>query len=113
MANTYTLISSVTVGSGGAATMSFTSIPQTYTDLIIKLSSRQTTAAVYGIVELSINGTSTNESYRALFGDGSGSSSNNGPTIYVGPGNGANSTSNTFANMELYFPNYTAVTIKV
>jgi hypothetical protein len=30
---TYTLINSVTVGSGGAANIEFTSIPATYTDL--------------------------------------------------------------------------------
>jgi hypothetical protein len=39
--NTYTLISSVTVGSGGAANMGFTSIPATYTDLLVKLSARE------------------------------------------------------------------------
>jgi hypothetical protein len=40
MANTYTLIaSSVTVGSGGAANIEFTSIPATYTDLVSALSS--------------------------------------------------------------------------
>ena len=36
MATTYTLISSVTVGSGGAANIEFTSIPSTYTDLLLK-----------------------------------------------------------------------------
>ena len=40
MATTYTLISSVTVGSGGAASIEFTSIPSTYTDLVLKLSAR-------------------------------------------------------------------------
>jgi hypothetical protein len=34
MANTYTLISSVTVGSGGTCNIEFTSIPATYTDLV-------------------------------------------------------------------------------
>jgi hypothetical protein len=37
---TYTLINSVTVGSGGAASMEFTSIPSTYTDLVVKISGR-------------------------------------------------------------------------
>jgi hypothetical protein len=39
MATTYEIISSVTVGSGGAADIEFTSIPATYTDLVIFLHS--------------------------------------------------------------------------
>ena len=35
---TYTLIASNTVGSGGTASIEFNSIPQTYTDLLIKIS---------------------------------------------------------------------------
>jgi hypothetical protein len=35
MAITYTAIASVTVGSGGTTSMSFSSIPQSYTDLLI------------------------------------------------------------------------------
>jgi hypothetical protein len=37
MANTYEAIATVTVGSGGAANIEFTSIPGTYTDLINKI----------------------------------------------------------------------------
>ena len=33
-------IATVTVGSGGAATMAFSSIPGTYTDLLVKVSAR-------------------------------------------------------------------------
>jgi hypothetical protein len=48
MATTYTLInSSVTVGSGGAADIEFTSIPATYTDLLLVLSGRGTTGRRY------------------------------------------------------------------
>jgi hypothetical protein len=35
MATTYEIIASVTVGSGGAADIEFTSIPATYTDLVV------------------------------------------------------------------------------
>ncbi len=112
MATTYTLINSTTVGSGGSSSVTFTSIPSTYTDLVIKMSTRQTTAAVYGILEISINGTSTNESYRMIEGNGSTASSNNGAFIYVGAGVGASATTNTFSNFELYFPNYTSSNYK-
>jgi hypothetical protein len=40
MANTYEAIATVEVGSGGAATIEFTSIPATYTDLVVKVSAR-------------------------------------------------------------------------
>jgi hypothetical protein len=40
MANTFELITSSTVGSGGAASITFTAIPQTYTDLKILYSTR-------------------------------------------------------------------------
>ena len=40
MATTFTKIASVTVGSGGASSIDFTSIPSTYTDLCVKLSTR-------------------------------------------------------------------------
>ena len=42
MATTYKAIATVTVGSGGAANIEFTSIPATYTDLVIHLSGRTT-----------------------------------------------------------------------
>jgi hypothetical protein len=58
MANTYTLISSVTVGSGGAANIEFTSIPQTYTDLLYKISGRLSVDSASAF--LRYNGTTTN-----------------------------------------------------
>lgn len=109
MAATYTLISSVTVGSGGAASISFSSIPQTYTDLVVKLSTRITNAVdVYGVL-VSING-ATNASgfnWRRLQGDGSAASSQSGTNGFAGHVEGTTYTANTFGNSELYFPNYT------
>jgi hypothetical protein len=40
-------IDTVTVGSGGAASIEFTNIPQTYTDLQIVLSARSATSDVF------------------------------------------------------------------
>ena len=51
-------IAIVTVGAGGASSIEFTSIPQTYDDLYIVLSGRST--GVGGEVRLSFNGTTTN-----------------------------------------------------
>lgn len=42
MPNTFTLISTQTIGSGGGANITFSSIPQTYTDLCLYMSCRIT-----------------------------------------------------------------------
>ena len=55
MANTYTLIASNTVGSGGAASISFSSIPSTYTDLLVKISTRDNTGSFNDML-LTFNG---------------------------------------------------------
>ena len=105
MANTYTLISSVTVGSGGAATIGFTSIPATYTDLLVKLSGRNTGAGDYFTVNF--NSSSSNFSARQIFG--------NAATVYsftqttaaeAGMLNNSSTTASTFNNAEMYIPNY-------
>ena len=102
-------IQTVTVGSGGASSIEFTSIPQTYTDLVVKLSTRTSNADVYGAVTMDFNGSTTSQSTKYLYGSGSAAGSISvGSTLYVGDGNGANSTANTFSNMEVYIPNYTS-----
>lgn len=69
MANTHVKIATTTVGSGGASSISFTSIPQTYTDLKLHISS-QTTSNNY--IKLNINSdTGTSYSYRVIRGTGS------------------------------------------
>jgi hypothetical protein len=111
MANTYTLISSVTVGSGGAASMGFTSIPATYTDLLIKTSARGTSAHIANDIILSFNGSSADFTGKLLYGSGSSAVSGNAGNaigLYVG----ANATASTFSNGEYYIPNYTSSNFK-
>ncbi len=111
MATTYTLISSVTVGSGGAANIEFTSIPATYTDLVVKLSGRSTASDTSDNLNFRINGnTSSVYSERMLYGTGSatGSASYSGTESLAQHENANTSTANTFANIEFYFPNYTS-----
>lgn len=107
MANTYTLIASYTVGSGGAANIEFTSIPATYTDLKVVVSARNVAANVAGGVWLYPNGSSANMTARVLFGTGSVIGSTTDTKIW-GYTNSANSTSSTFGNIEFYIPNYTS-----
>jgi hypothetical protein len=105
MANTYTLIAASTVGAGGAANIDFTSIPSTYTDLVLKLSARNSGAQYYG--QLYFNGSTTGYSRRLLYGDGSSTGSlaaSNEYTLVTNPT--TSYTANTFGSFEIYIPNY-------
>jgi hypothetical protein len=109
MANTFELIASSTVGSGGAASIDFTSIPSTFTDLCVKVSIRNVndTPSVY----VRFNGTTTNHSDRWLYGSGSFADSTTNANIEMLL-NRSSSTSSTFANAEIYIPNYAGSTNK-
>ena len=108
---TFTLIASSTVGSGGAASIDFTSIPATYTDLCIKISARSASTGA-GNLTLTINGSTANFAYKFLYGDGSAvvSTSNSTNANSINPG--SDYTANTFGNVEIYFPNYAGSTNK-
>jgi hypothetical protein len=111
MATTYSLISSVTVGSGGAANIEFTSIPATYTDLLLKTSLRTDRALEVDGVLLSLNNSTSNFTVRRLLGDGFTATSDTG-TRALPIASAATATSNTFNNSEIYFPNYTSANYK-
>lgn len=105
MALTYIAIATVTVGSGGAASMEFASIPGTYTDLLIKLSGRATADTVQATV--SFNGSTSNRSNRMLYGNGSSAGSEALSDMYsYGAVTASTTTANTFSNVEYYIPNY-------
>lgn len=110
MPNTFIKIASVTVGSGGASSIDFTSIPSTYTDLCVKLSARTSgTLSRSESIYLRFNGVTTSSySDRYLQGSGSSASSGSGSTtyIYIGEQPQSPSTASTFGNAEIYIPNY-------
>ena len=115
MANTYIYISSVTVGSGGASSIDFTSIPSTYTDLKLVASVRSTNAQVYSVLKTTFNGSTSGYSYKIFEGNGSSASTGNNSSLTYFPwneGTGASATANTFGNAELYIPNYAGSTNK-
>ena len=113
MANTYTAIATVTVGSGGAANIEFTSIPQTYTDLLVKASVRDArTGDIFSNLLIRFNGSSSNLSARRLFGNGTSAASSAPSSSIVTVLNGPLSTSNTFSSGEFYIPNYTSANNK-
>lgn len=117
MANTCTLISTYTVGAGGITTISFTSIPQTYTDLKLVYSLKPASGGDIGI-RLNFNSTTTAYSdiyIQALNTTSSPQPPAKGTNVFAGAaayaGAMADSTlsgGNLATNSELYIPNYTA-----
>ena len=109
MANTYQLIQAQTLSST-ATSVTFSSIPSTYTDLLIKLSVRDARATLaVSDIWFNFNGTGVgaNIGGRYLYGSGSSAAnstiSSNGE-LGFGTGNGA--TASTFGNAEVYIPDY-------
>jgi len=113
MAVTHKLIQTITVGSGGSASIDFTSIPQTYTDLLVLYSARSARAAVGDDVYIRFNGLSTNLSSRTLYGTGSATASYSDASVaYIGYAVGDTSTASVFSNGNIYIPNYVGSTNK-
>jgi hypothetical protein len=110
--DTFIKIASVTVGSGGASSIDFTSIPSTYTDLCVKVSARTSFSGNTEAIWLRTNGSTTGFSLRYVQGDGASASSGTGTASLGGLVNGNTATSNTFANMEWYIPNYAGSSFK-
>lgn len=112
MATTYKLISSVTVGSTAVSTIDFTSIPQTYTDLLLKCSLRtDRTGTNWDELELLINGSALSAVIN-FYGTGSSVGSDTGLFWTAGQADTSSNTSNTFSNTEIYFANYASTNIK-
>lgn len=106
-------LQTVTVGSGGASSIEFTNIPQTYTDLKLVMSLRTNYASGFDNAKISFNGSTAGFTYRRLFGSGSTASSDSGSNNTNSIiSNAATSTSSVFANGELYIPNYTSANNK-
>jgi hypothetical protein len=106
MPDTFTLIASSTVGSGGAANIEFTSIPSTYTDLYVALSGRSTRSANSDFAQIQFNGSTANLSGRYLIGEGTVSSFTDTSVYAYIPA--ASTTASTFGNAGYYIPNYTS-----
>lgn len=111
MANTYTLIASSTVGAGGASSITFSSIPATYTDLKVVFSLRSDWSSDpydYFVQGIQFNGTTSTYSTKLLYGSGSAAASGSDSSTGLRQSyyNAGTSTSNTFANGEMYIPNY-------
>lgn len=105
---TMQLIETKTLGTA-AASITFTSIPQDGTDLMLVGLVRTARANTNDFVDLRFNGDNTDGNYsaRVLYGNGSSASSFT-ENSYIGDVNGDTTTANTFASISVYLPNYTA-----
>ena len=104
------LISAQTLTSASAS-VTFSSIPQTFTDLKLVISARITSGGAPNVCIRFNSDSGANYSYKTLFGDGSSASSYDqsatGNTfINIGYSENSSNTANTFGNMEIYIPNY-------
>ncbi len=114
MPNTFELIVSSTVGSGGASSIDFTSIPSTYTDLCFVVSARSDQAATLSTLTCTFNGSTSGYTDKWL--EGSGSAATSGSNLYsdkvfIGEISGATGTTNTFGNAQVYIPNYSSTSV--
>ena len=109
-------VETIEVGSGGAASIEFTGIPQDGVDLMLVFSARSS-ATLQRDAYVYINGLTSGYSDRWIYGSGSGVSSGSN-----GAGGGfwflndvmpaAGVTANTFCNASLYLPNYASSSAK-
>ena len=109
MTANYVLLEKITVGAAGASSVTFSGIPQTgYTDLVVKMSVRNVTnTETTGAVYFNSDTTNANYSARRILGDGSSASSANTANPYFFYMDTTGETASTFANCEMYIPNYT------
>jgi hypothetical protein len=112
MANTFIKIETVTVGSGGTSTITFSSIPQTYTDLKIVCSARFASAVNVGTLEIYFNGNDAIGTSKVVYGETSGTGSFTRAYVQAGYSPAGNATSSVFGTSEVYIPNYTGSTNK-
>jgi hypothetical protein len=93
------------------ASITFSSIPQTFTDLLVVTSLRTSRSAVAEQVLISLNGSTSSFSVRALYGSGSSTASFSAGRDTLNAVS-ANATANTFSNSSIYLPNYTSANNK-
>ena len=103
------------VGSGGVSSITFNNIPQTFTDLKVVTSLRGTASVSDVLVGYANGVTGTSYSQTILYGTGSGAASgrySNNAAFIFGVIGGTNTTTNTFASVDIYIPNYTGSNFK-
>jgi len=104
MATTYELIAKNVLGST-SATVTFTSIPQTFDDLCLLISPRSSHGGSDTYLYMKLNGNNTTSNPRYLVGSGSVVSSGTALANFMGWIN-ASAYSGIWSSVEIYIPNY-------
>jgi hypothetical protein len=104
--NSYESISTVTVGSGSPTTVSFTSIPSTYTHLQIRALAAKGGTTDWGYMTLNSD-TGANYSYHTLKGNGSSASAGAGSSQNYMLTVVCNQSATTFSTAVIDFLDYT------
>lgn len=110
------LVSTITVGSGGASSIQFTSIPQDGTDLVLSLNLRSDwSSSANDFITCYVNEATTGYSAIALYGTGSAAFaySWSPPGMDLGYTTTTSQTALTFSSHSVYFSNYANSTGKV
>ena len=110
MPSTYTLISS-NVLSSSAASVTFSAIPSTYTDLIVRWSAQASGSSMY-ITYNSDTSASTDYSYTSVRGDGSAANSIMESSVFYQFIGSQPTSGSLFSSGELYLPSYASTASK-
>jgi hypothetical protein len=111
---TYTLIAHTELTSSQSI-IEFSSIPATFTDLLVVTSQRASSGSDFPAAGVRFNSATTNYSTRWLLGLGSGSGSsgnNTGTYLRIGNVPGSSQTASTFSSISVYVPNYRVAAAK-
>jgi hypothetical protein len=119
MPTTYELIGGTTVSGTSTTSVTFSSIPQTFRDLVV-IASIRSSAGSGDNLKVRFNGNSSSIYSTTLLGAGGTTKFSNRTTtggahggyILIPDTNAANHTANTFSSLELYVPNYTTASNK-
>jgi hypothetical protein len=104
---TYTLIEKSILGST-TASVTFSSIPSTYTDLKCVISARGASSQEAGDLIVSFNGSSSNFTFRRLFTFQADVYTDSGSSSNLGQQPSNSQLASTFGNGEFYVLNYTS-----
>jgi hypothetical protein len=105
-----TLIQTVTVGAGGATSITFSGIPSTYNDLVLVVSARATSTTKE--ITMNLNGSAANFANAYMTGSGANPQVSATGTTLIGNACISTDTANAFGNLFLYLTNYSVATSK-
>jgi hypothetical protein len=115
---TMTKLSTYTVDASGVSSYTFSNIPQTYTDLVVRMSGHLSgTGFGETTVNLTFNSSSTGYSWRSLLTDSSATYSQNGANVAfiqssIMPASQLSATLNAFGTADMYITGYSSPNYK-